>query len=123
MQMMVRHKVILLLVIVGMICFVGALFSLSGCAGMQSKPMYVAVAQEYVSLSKAYNDSYDRAPFNTQTKWYAEIDPAFNACDVALDIWRDSIGTPDAGKNRLIYQQALRELIVLLTKYGIVEVR
>jgi intergrase/recombinase len=87
---------------------------------MQSKPAFVAIDREYVALSKMYNDAYERALPATKAKWHAEIDPAFDACDAALDAWRASINQPGAVTNKAAFDTAYRALVGVLMKYGII---
>lgn len=111
---------VIALILVGYIIVIG---SIASCTSFQSKPAYIAFARDYTTISKQYNDAYDRANAATKAKWHKEIDPALNAVDAALDAWRDSLGSSTAEVKKATLDRSFAALLSLLQQYKIVEVK
>ena len=97
--------------------------SLVACAALRSKPAFVAFDQRFTAISKQYNDAYDRADIATKIKWHKDIDPTMDACDAALDAWRDSFGNPTEVSKKATLDKAFAALLNLLQQYKVLEVK
>lgn len=114
----------LLLFIVAFLLLVNSALTLQGCAtSSSSKVKYAAASAEFTSLSKAYNNAFLQADNATRAKWHKEIDPAFDACDAALDAWKGALYAGKGGDAGDVFEKAFDALIALLTKYNVVEVK
>lgn len=115
----------LLLFIVVFLLLVNSALSLQGCATSSSsaKVKYAAASAEFTALSKSYNNAFLQADQATRAKWHKEIDPAFDACDAALDAWKGALSLGKDGDAKDVFDKAFDALVGLLTKYNIVEVK
>lgn len=117
--------------LITMLCFPMLFFS---CQGMQlggpddspqlkQKKAYMAARKEFALTLEKYNDYYDKASAEQQSRWKENIDPVFKQVDTALKAWKLAIDNNwDPAAQEQKYLDMKSDLLLLLVEvFGVEE--
>lgn len=84
---------------------------------------YLVALDFYNSNLEMYLDAYDNASPEAQKKWKADIDPLFKKGNIILDSWKLFLGTSEAEKREILWNEVRAQLMSAMMQYELITIK